>query len=145
MNNILDGFFGNAFILQMAGFFTSLFALLIPYIALIIMNSMIALQKNRNVLLTVLTSILLTPIIPYLYLLAVPPVNIEHTTINMKTETVAEKPNFTFRSVIKFIFIFAILIIVIKVFIIGNIGGGKSSTIMNIFQTYILNPINRIF
>ncbi|MDR3049181.1 MAG: hypothetical protein LBV16_05005 [Elusimicrobiota bacterium] len=52
--------------------FAPFLLLFAPIFVLIILNAVIASQKQRSVFASVVCSIVLTPIIPYLYLLAVP-------------------------------------------------------------------------
>lgn len=53
------------------------FILLLSYVVLIVMNAMIAKQKRRSIGNTVVVSIFFSPIVCYLYLLAVPSISIE--------------------------------------------------------------------
>lgn len=54
------------------------------WIILILMNTMIASEKNRSGLAVFISSIFLSPLVPYLYLLAVPALPITQKTDNKK-------------------------------------------------------------
>jgi hypothetical protein len=80
MENILSNVYVDALIIYLKGFAALMF-LLIPYLLFVILNALIARQKGRSIFLIALFSIILTPLLPYLYLLAVPTLRADNKSL----------------------------------------------------------------